>query len=29
MINGENFLHQPVKNDKVTYKNSRKIATGQ
>ena len=29
MINGENFLDQPVKNNKVTYENIRKIATGQ
>ena len=29
MINGENFFDQPVKNNKVTYKNIRKIATGQ
>ena len=28
MIDGKNFLDQPVKNDKVTYKNIRKIATG-
>ena len=29
MINGENFFDQPVKNNKVTYENIRKIATGQ
>ena len=29
MINGENFLDQPIKNNKVTYDNIRKIATGQ
>ena len=29
MINGENFLDQQVKNNKVTYENIRKIATGQ
>ena len=29
MINGENFFDQPVKNNKVTYKNIRKTATGQ
>ena len=29
MINGENVLRQPVKNNKVTYENIRKIATGQ
>ena len=29
MINGENFFDQPVKDKKVTYKNIRKIATGQ
>ena len=29
MINGENFFDQPIKNDKVTYENVRKIATGQ
>ena len=28
MINGENFFDQPIKNNKITYKN-RKIATGQ
>ena len=28
MINGENFLDQPIKNNKVTYDNIRKIATG-
>ena len=29
MINGENFFNQPIKNKKTTYKNIRKIATGQ
>ena len=29
MINGENFFDQPAKNNKVTYENIRKIATGQ
>ena len=29
MINGENFFDQPIKNDKLTYQNIRKIATGQ
>ena len=29
MINGENFFNQPIKNNKVTYKNIRKMATGQ
>ena len=29
MINGENFFNQPVQNNKVTYENIRKIATGQ
>ena len=29
MINGENFFDQPLKNNKVTYENIRKIATGQ
>ena len=29
MINGETFLDQPIKNNKVTYQNIRKIATGQ
>ena len=28
MIDGKNFFDQPVKNDKVTYENIRKIATG-
>ena len=28
MINGENFFHQPIENNKVTYENIRKIATG-
>ena len=29
MINGENFFDQPVKDNKITYENIRKIATGQ
>ena len=29
MINGENFFDQPIKNNKITYENIRKIATGQ
>ena len=29
MINGENFFDQPIKNNKVTYENIRKIAAGQ
>ena len=29
MKNGENFFDQPIKNNKVTYENIRKIATGQ
>ena len=29
MINGENFFDQPIKNNKVTYENIRRIATGQ
>ena len=29
MIDGKNFFDQPVKNDKVTYENITKIATGQ
>ena len=29
MINGETFFDQPIKNNKVTYENIRKIATGQ
>ena len=28
MINGENFFDQPIKNNKVTYENIRKISTG-
>ena len=28
MINGENFFDQPIQDDKVTYENIRKIATG-
>ena len=29
MINGENFFDQPIKNNKITYENIRKIATCQ
>ena len=29
MINGENSFDRPIKNNKVTYENIRKIATGQ
>ena len=29
MIDGKHFLDQPVKNEKVTYENIRKIATSQ
>ena len=29
MIDGKNFFDQPVKTDKVTYENIKKIATGQ
>ena len=29
IIDGKNFFHQSVKNDKVTYENPRKIATAQ
>ena len=29
MINGENFFDQPIKDNKVTYENIRKISTGQ
>ena len=29
MIDGKNFFDQPVKNNKITYENIRKIATGQ
>ena len=29
MINGENVFDQSIKNNKVTYENIRKIATGQ
>ena len=29
MINGENFFDQPIKDNKVTYENIRKIAVGQ
>ena len=29
MIDGKNFLDQPVKNNKLTYENIREVATGQ
>ena len=29
VINGEKFFDQPIKNNKVTYENIRKIATSQ
>ena len=29
MINGENFFDQPIKYNKVTYENIKKIATGE
>ena len=29
MIDGKNFFDQPIKNNKVTYKNIRKISIGQ
>ena len=29
MIDGKNFFDQPVKNNKVTYENFRKVAPGQ
>ena len=29
MVDGKNFFDQPVKNDKITYENIRKIATAQ
>ena len=29
MIDGKNFSDQPVKNDKITYENISKIASGQ
>ena len=29
VINGENFFDQPIKNNKITYDNIRKVATGQ
>ena len=29
MINRENFFDEPIKNNKLTYENIRKIATGQ
>ena len=28
MINGENFFDQPIQNNKITYENIRKVATG-
>ena len=28
MINGENFFDQPIKDNKVTYENIRKVAAG-
>ena len=28
MINGENIFDQPIKDNKVTYENIRKVATG-
>ena len=29
MTDGKNFFNQPIKNDKTTHENIRKIATGQ
>ena len=29
MIDGSNFFDQPIKNDKITYENIRKIVTSQ
>ena len=29
MIDGKNFFDQPIKDNKVTYQNIRKISTGQ
>ena len=29
MIDGKNFFVQPIKNNKITYENIRKVATGQ
>ena len=29
MVNGENFFDKPIKNNRVTYENIRKVATGQ
>ena len=29
MIDGKNFFDQPVKNNKITFGNIRKLATGQ
>ena len=29
MIDGKNFFHQPIKDNKETYENVRKITTGQ
>ena len=28
MIDGKNLLDQPIKNDKITYENIRKVANG-
>ena len=28
MVNGENFFDQPIKDNKVTHENIRKVATG-
>ena len=29
MIDGKNFFNQPIKNNKITYENIKKIATSQ
>ena len=29
MIDGQNFFHEPVRNDLITYDNMLKVATGQ
>ena len=29
MTNGKNFFDQPIRNNKITYENIRKIVTGQ
>ena len=29
MIDGKNFFDQPIENNKITYENIRKVATGQ